>query len=140
MASYPKVEKVVYAPQKPTPKRNHTQSLTWYDKWRLAIHPSKNEPEMLMTQVLIGNGYILCALLLIKLPNKNLVVAPKEPPIPINQIIPRHLLLHAIMPIGSQTKPIISRLLWMLQRKAVQEKQNPLAINEWSQLKMLRRS
>lgn len=121
IVSIPKVEKVVYAPQKPTPKNNHSHSLIKFEKWSWVIKPSKKEPVMLIIHVPIGNGDTFWVPLFIKFPNMNLAAAPKEPPIPMAHITLHHHLFSLIMLICYLKIPITTLILyWSIHREILE--------------------
>lgn len=84
MASYPNVENVVKAPQKPTPNNNqHHLGRIWI--WFIPVSiPNKNDPMIFMYKVGYGNAFPV--FFPIHIPAKYLLAAPTAPPMPTSII------------------------------------------------------
>lgn len=84
MASYPKVENVVKAPQKPIPSNNQLHSGMMLISFRPVKTPNKNDPAMFMNKVGYGNEFPV--FFPIHNPARYLHAAPTAPPIPTSII------------------------------------------------------
>src|SRR5690606_12682500 len=87
ITSIPNVEKVVYAPQNPIPKKYQIQSLISFSTYIFASSPRSKDPDRVVIHVLNEKGDLVDNRFVNHSPNRYRTTDPIEPPVPTRQIV-----------------------------------------------------